>query len=89
MVREIRVSQTAQEWAREAALERLVAVLEGADPHPSGEHLRSVRDNTNALSRLARLRAAHAAYALANAGDLERVGTGAFLRRRSTALPAE
>ena len=33
------------------------------------------------LSRLARLRAAHASYALAT-GEMERVGPGAWVRRR-------
>lgn len=83
MEREVRLQELAQERAREAALERLVAVLEGAEPHPSGEHLFSVRSNYDALSRLARLRAAHAAYALANSGDMERVGSGAFVRHRA------
>jgi hypothetical protein len=69
----------AEERARDMALARLVAVLEHAHaeeiPHLTGRF--RVGDG---YSRLARLRAAHATYALATMEGVERAGAGAFVR---------
>ena len=67
------------ERARDMALARLVTVLEHAHaielPHLTGRF--RIGDD---YSRLARLRAAHAAYALATMEGLERASDGAFVR---------
>jgi hypothetical protein len=69
----------AEERKRDEALARLVAVLEHAHsdevPHLTGRF--RVGDG---FSRLARLRAAHATYALATMNDMERPSEGAFVR---------
>ena len=60
------------------AFERLINLLEtGAEqtPAPVG------RNRADSLSRLARLRAAHATYVLTTGGEMERVGMGAWVRR--------
>ena len=68
-----------RERARDIALARLVAVLEHAHavevPHLTGRF--RVGDG---YSRLARLRAAHATYALATMTGMERPSAGAFVR---------
>jgi hypothetical protein len=68
-----------QERARDVALARLVAVLEHAHseeiPHVTGRFRAG-----DLYSRLARLRAAHAAYALATMYGMERPSEGAFVR---------
>jgi hypothetical protein len=64
---------------REMALDRLLELLEAEaviNPERAG-HARA-----HALSRIARLRSAHATYALATSTEMERVGTGAWIRRR-------
>lgn len=77
------VENDSGEHAREEALARLVALLERDNPHPhQGEHAR-VQDKPNPLSMLARLQAAHAAYALANTGEMERANAGAYFRHRN------
>ena len=69
----------ARERARDVALARLVQVLEHAHseevPHLTGRF--RVGDG---YSRLARLRAAHATYALATMNGMERASEGAFVR---------
>ena len=68
-----------EERARDQALARLVAVLEHAHaieiPHLTGRF--RIGDG---YSRLARLRAAHATYALATMNGMERASDGAFVR---------
>lgn len=69
----------AEEKARDIALARLVTVLEHAYseeiPHVTGRF--RVGDD---YSRLARLRAAHATYALATMKGLKRASDGAYVR---------
>lgn len=74
----IQVEQDQNNRARVDALSRLIALLERDQPHP-----RPIKAKDNPLSMLARLQLAHAAYALANTGELERAGVGAFFRHRS------
>ena len=64
----------AQELTRSEALERLIALLEGEAP---GEHR-----HADSRSALARLQAAHAAYALATSSEMKRVADGAWIRQR-------
>ncbi|HLK56178.1 MAG TPA: hypothetical protein VKU00_06425 [Chthonomonadaceae bacterium] len=72
------------EMEREMALERLVNLLAAeAEQNPA----RAGRDRADSLSRLARLRAIHASYALATSGEMERVGMGAWVRRRYSVKP--
>ena len=69
------------ERAQAIAFERLVSLLEadgGAVRRESPMSRGAEQDN---LSRLARLRAAHAAYALATTGEMKRMGQGAWVRR--------
>jgi hypothetical protein len=79
--RMVRLAEQArtQERERDLALARLVAVLEHAHsdevPHLTGRF--RIGDG---YSRLARLRAAHATYALATMNDMERPSEGAFVR---------
>ena len=71
--------RTVEERARDIGLARLVAVLEHAHaeevPHLTGRFREG-----DEFSRLARLRAAHAAYALATMNGIERASDGAFVR---------
>lgn len=86
--REIRASRTKQtretrafllNVEREMALERLLALLEDeANINPA----RPGHARANALSRIARLHSARATYALATSTEMQRVGTGAWIRRR-------
>ena len=89
--RDIRVSRTRQtvesrqaqafliNVEREMALDRLLALLEAeAEINPE----RAGHARAYAISRLARLRSAHATYALATSTEMQRVGSGAWLRRR-------
>ncbi len=73
------VQTKAEERARDVALARLVSVLERAHaeelPHLTGRF--RVGDR---FSRLARLRAAHATYALATMTGMKRASDGAFVR---------
>ena len=68
-----------QDRQRDLALARLVAVLENAHaeemPHLTGRF--RIGDD---YSRLARLRAAHATYALATLTNMKRASDGAFVR---------
>jgi len=81
-VREARLRT--QELARQEALDRLVSLLEAdIERNPP----RTGRNRADALSRLARLRSAHATYVLANMNDMERVGPGAWVRRRHLVRP--
>jgi len=71
---------------REMALDRLLALLEAEaaiNPERAG-HARA-----NALSRIARLRSAHATYALATSTEMQRVSTGAWIRKRHFTAPSE
>jgi hypothetical protein len=64
---------------REMALDRLLELLEAeAVINPE----RAAHARANAMSRIARLRSAHATYALATSTEMQRVGAGAWLRRR-------
>lgn len=70
------------ERAREEALARLVALLEGDSPHPQRASSPSALGRPNPLTQLARLQAARATYSLANTGEMEKIHTNAFLRHR-------
>lgn len=65
--------------AQEAALMKLLNVLERACPGGSVAAHAAYRAS-DPYSRLARLRAAHAAYALATMSGIERMSEGAYLR---------
>lgn len=71
--------RTTEERARDMAVARLVTVLEHAHaedlPHLTGRF--RIGDE---YSRLSRLRAAHATYALATMAGMERASDGAFVR---------
>ncbi len=71
--------ELAQERARDAALARLVTLLENNNADGTG-HLTGKYRSGNSDSRLARLRAAHAAYALDTSKGMKRAGQGAFFR---------
>ena len=73
-----------EEKAREAALEKLVSLLEKGAEDTHFHPVFDAEEGPNSLHRLSRLRAAHAAYALETTGGMERVGNGAWLRRRSS-----
>ncbi len=96
--RDIRVSRTRQtreprearafllNVEREMALDRLLVLLEAEaaiNPERAG-HARA-----SSLSRIARLRSAHATYALATSTEMQRVGTGAWIRRRHAVSQGE
>ena len=69
---------------REMALDRLLALLEAeAEINPG----RAGHARANTLSRIARLRSAHATYALATSTEMQRVGVGAWLNRKHSILP--
>ncbi len=70
------------EREREAALEKLLSLLEAGTPDAHTSPVFDAEAEANALHRLSRLRAAHAVYAL-KTGGMVRVGTGAWMRRRS------
>lgn len=70
--------------AREAALTRLLSVLEAGAPEYVHVHKENVLESGFELSQLARLRAAHAAYALATGGNMHRLNHGAWVRERNT-----
>ena len=72
-----------EEQEREAALERLLALLAAGTSEAQAPHAPETEVGTNALLRLARLRSAHAAYSLETVGGMERVGAGAWMRRTS------
>lgn len=68
-----------EERARDQAVARLVTVLEYAHAEEAPHQVGRFRTGDE-FSRLARLRAAHAAYALATMPGMERAGEGAFVR---------
>ena len=67
---------------REAALTRLLEVLEAGTSEYIQVHTENALENSVELSQQARLRAAHAAYALATNTKMRRVGYGAWLREQ-------
>lgn len=73
----------ANEQEQGAALERLLALLAAGASEAQAPHAPETEVGTNALLRLSRLRAAHAAYSLETIGGMERVGAGAWMRRTS------
>ncbi len=73
----------AEEQARDAALERLLALLAAGAPDAQTPHSPETEAAPDTLAQLARLRAAHATYSLETTGGMERVGTGAWMRRAS------
>ena len=72
-----------EEQERDAALERLLALLAAGAAEIQAPHSPEIDAGMYGLSRLARLRAAHAAYSLETVGGMERVGAGAWMRRTS------
>ena len=64
---------------RTDALDRLVALLEGNAPSLQRHCLAAGDSESHRLRRLARLRVAHAAYALSS-GIMEQTGSGAWMR---------
>jgi hypothetical protein len=93
--REIRVSRSRQtretrafllNVEREMALDRLLALLEAeADNNPE----RAGHARAHVLSRIARLHAARATYALATSTEMKREGNGAWIRRRHAVRSAD
>ena len=81
--REMRMQGVPSIAAREAALTRLLSVLEAGAPEYVHIHTENTLESGLELSQLARLRAAHAAYALATGGSMHRLGHGAWMRERS------
>lgn len=79
-------SERALERARVEGLTRLVELLE-AETYRNPP--RAGRLRADAMSRIARLHNARAAYALATTGEMQRMGTGAWLRRRHAVHPAD
>lgn len=67
---------------REDALARLLEVLEAGAPGCVHFHADNALESGVELSQLARLRAAHATYALATSTKMRRVGAGAWVRER-------
>ena len=79
-----RIRQSAAEAARAAALERLIRVLEAGTaeaPRPLGR----ITPQNDALSQLARLRAAHASYVLATTNEVVRISDGVWMTRQKQA----
>ena len=70
------------EQARELAVERLARLLERQTPINARGFTVNVAHSGEELHQLARLRVARSRYSLKSVGDLERVGKGAWLRRR-------
>jgi hypothetical protein len=66
--------------AREAALERLVSLLEAGTSEYAHAHAHNTLESGVELSQLARLRAAHASYALSTSDKMRRVSEGAWVR---------
>jgi hypothetical protein len=66
---------------RADALERLVTLLEGSETPLRLRHIPAEENETSQLQRMARLRAAHASYALSS-GLVPREGQGAWIRSR-------
>lgn len=64
---------------QEAALERLLTLLAASAPEAQTPH--TPEAGTDALMQLSRLRAAHATYSLETIGGMERVSSGAWVRR--------
>ncbi len=74
--------QTNQVLAQREALERLISLLEKTTPDAMAHRVRTVRNGADNSGQLARLRAARTSYALATNNEMERVGAGAWVRRR-------
>lgn len=89
MERKCQISQREQRnqtnaQCREEAMERLVHVLEMNTLEYAHLHVETApeAESNLELSRLARLSAAHAAYALANGSKMRRISAGAWLHER-------
>jgi len=70
-----------RELAQQEALERLLLLLDTNQRYDWIERMPAYRWD-DMLHRLARLRIAHAIYALETTGEMVRVGPGAWIRRR-------
>lgn len=81
-VKGYRDSELTEVQQREVALARLLDVLEAGAPEYLQEHAENALECGAQLSQLARLRAAHASYALSSGNKMRRVGHGAWLHER-------
>ncbi len=70
-----------QEQERTEALERLMALLESGAPEFRLQTSLAMAGDGDYLSRLARLRSAHATYVLTNNIRMTRIAPGAFVAR--------
>ncbi|HLV81549.1 MAG TPA: hypothetical protein VKT32_14780 [Chthonomonadaceae bacterium] len=71
-----------REYEQAAAVERLVRLLEAQTPGARRPRAGQPDRRHDRLHQMARLREARAAYVLATGGGMERVGPGAWIRRR-------
>ena len=78
--REMLRASAASAQAREAALERLVSLLQAGTSEYAYAHADAVLEIGVELSQLARLRAARASYTLSTSDKMRRVGEGAWMR---------
>ena len=78
--REARHTYALSAQAREAALERLVSALEAGTQEYAHAHADNALESGVELSQLARLRAAHASYALSTSDKMRRVSEGGWVR---------
>ena len=78
--REALRTNIAKAQAREVALARLVSLLEAGTSEYTHTHADNTLESGVELSQLARLRAAHAAYALSTSDKMRRVSEGAWVR---------
>src|SRR5947207_1702188 len=84
--RAARVGRLRQRRLQAAGLERLIAVLEHAASEASGEPIPGAKICPERPSRVARLYAAHSAYALASS-PMRRVSVNGWIRHGSTEEP--
>src|SRR5579884_2328019 len=82
VVRERTTPDLLREYEQAAAVERLVRLLESQAPSARRPRAGQPDRRHDRLHQLARLREARAAYVLATGGGMQRVGPGAWIRRR-------
>ena len=82
VVRERPATDLLREYEQAAAMERLVRLLESQAPGARRPRAGQMDRQHDLLHQMARLREARAAYVLATGGGMQRVGPGAWIRRR-------
>src|SRR5690348_10067151 len=82
VVRERSAPDLLREYEQAAAMERLVRLLESQAPGARRPRSGQMDRQHDLLHQMARLREARAAYVLATGGAMQRVGPGAWIRRR-------